>query len=334
MNGTSTSSSHYQEEDFLSAINSSFHLLRSRSTSTAIVDLEGHVTAGTVKISWPLWPKGSLENDLRKAVQGSGDHNIGVHISDLELLGQRSSGPQSSDSSLATSCRLLDGDIRTVATIYPRQYAKVWLDCFKCHYALWKKGIFHCDIRDSSLMFRKLPSGDLVGFLGDFDLAEGKSSPPFHPLGTARFKAFGLLELEEEKRRFKHEYWFDVESCFWVAIVDISSYPQEERVLAAAEYASWGLESNLQCVKDKMWWLARLTSQHKVTKSHIQTWKIFQLLVPAIAKWSEGVMRKDMDQIPTAEELGVDGVYGWVLDVVQRSMQAAEKEEEVTATRV
>ncbi|TFK68409.1 hypothetical protein BDN72DRAFT_679723 [Pluteus cervinus] len=308
--------SDYQEDDFLSLSSSSYRLETAKPTPM-ILDLEG---IASVKTSWPLWPaQKSLRHNFPKAIQSSGDQNVEERHSDLELLGQRSFRQHSSDSESVdvVPTRPLDGDIRTVATKYPLQYAKVWLDCFECHYALWKKGIFHCDIRDNNLMFKKLPSGELVGFLSDFDLAKDGSSPPFHQTGygTTEFMACKILSVPG----IRPEYWFDVESFFWVAVIDTASYPKGERKSIARHYAEWGLMSNRACRAHKLGWLYDQPSGHQATSSHTQTWGIFQQLLPTIRTWASVG-----NPAEGAEVLGMDGVYKLVHDVVEKGIKDIE----------
>ncbi|TFK68410.1 hypothetical protein BDN72DRAFT_960254 [Pluteus cervinus] len=170
-------------------------------------------------------------------------------------------------------------------------------------------------------MFKRLPSGELVGFLGDFDLAKDESSPPFHQTGygTAEFMAYKILSVPG----IRHEYWFDVESFFWVAVIDTASYPKGERQSIAKEYAEWGLMSNKSSRNAKLGWFFSDNHGHEATPSHTQTWGIFQQLLPAITTWATN-LRSDENPVERIEVLGMDGVYKLVRDVVERGIKDIE----------
>ncbi|KAI0737273.1 hypothetical protein BC629DRAFT_384474 [Irpex lacteus] len=112
----------------------------------------------------------------------------------------------------------------------------VWLDCFRCHFQLWKWGLHHRDISPNNLMYYWTEQGRIVGVLNDFDLAVLASSAAQSSkerTGTLPYMANDLLQ--SRGRPIAHFYEYDAESFIYVLLWAASGY-DEGNVTPATPY--------------------------------------------------------------------------------------------------
>ncbi|GJJ09879.1 hypothetical protein Clacol_004103 [Clathrus columnatus] len=124
------------------------------------------------------------------------------------------------------------------------EFWKAYWDIVTTHHTLWEKGIEHCDISVSNLMYRikdKVPKG----VLNDFDLSrlsiggkrEGTRANDW--TGTIPFIAIDLLSPSAEEGKVRHLYRHDLESFAWVLFWVVSHYDEGKEILKLQSRPSW-----------------------------------------------------------------------------------------------
>ncbi|KAF9644598.1 hypothetical protein BDM02DRAFT_3102628 [Thelephora ganbajun] len=181
------------------------------------------------KIYWPEKTRTSEVDILRKAKEyGEKIDFIGNHIP--EMVCHRD--PKFLCSSTKTIRQFLglptDGSrclriivfrrLRPIKELKEKEMLTAYLQCFFCHFCLWKKGIRHGDTNLGNLMWDDRRK---VGVLNDFDLArlaDQTGASGQDNTETLPFMALDLLSEEglrgEIPRRYRHE----AESFAWVLI--------------------------------------------------------------------------------------------------------------------
>jgi len=111
--------------------------------------------------------------------------------------------------------------LRPIWTLLPdsKELLDVWIQCFLCHYGLWKGGVQHRDISASNLMYYRQLDGKVIGVVNDFDLATlAGSERKFgnERTGTVPFMAMELLQKDGQDGCVVHRYRHEVESFIWV----------------------------------------------------------------------------------------------------------------------
>jgi hypothetical protein len=151
----------------------------------------------------------------------------------------------------------LDGTIRDLSGA---EYWKVYWETFLCefafshhistrylyflasgHYGLWTRGVYHRDISDGNLMYRKDKyTGEVIGVLADFDLSslKAKTSRNTELTGTVPFMALDLLSPEALAGKVEHDYCHEAEAYFWVGVYDTACYDNGHTV-HSADPAQW-----------------------------------------------------------------------------------------------
>ncbi|KAG1855272.1 hypothetical protein F4604DRAFT_1590846, partial [Suillus subluteus] len=87
------------------------------------------------------------------------------------------------------------------------------------HRALWKKGMYHCDISPSNLMgYRDRLGGRFISVLDDFDLSSTERHGPrgIECTETIPFMPLHLLVPKVGAGKVEHVYYDDAESFIWV----------------------------------------------------------------------------------------------------------------------
>ncbi|KAF9643788.1 hypothetical protein BDM02DRAFT_3151168 [Thelephora ganbajun] len=136
--------------------------------------------------------------------------------------------------------------LRPIKELKEKEMLTAYLQCFFCHFCLWKKGIRHGDISLGNLMWDDRRK---VGILNDFDLArfaDQTGASGQDNTGTLPFMALDLLSEEglrgEIPRRYRHE----AESFAWTLIcLCLATHPNAK---------------DLACVLHK-YWLDRYVKQ-------------------------------------------------------------------------
>ncbi|KAF9007474.1 hypothetical protein BDQ17DRAFT_1350704 [Cyathus striatus] len=153
-----------------------------------------------------------------------------------------------------------------------RQVLQGWVQCLKCHYALWNKDTEHGDISVWNLMWD--PQNN-CGVLNDWDLAfEGYGA---ERTGTMPFMARELLDdpyYLDGQRLYRHE----IESFIWVIIwicfkVDLPSeldswHSGDSRIVGAAK------DSTVMKAKRQYW--------KNVPRPFTATWQVCLLLLQVL----------------------------------------------------
>ncbi|GJJ09882.1 hypothetical protein Clacol_004106 [Clathrus columnatus] len=148
------------------------------------------------------------------------------------------------------------------------EFWKAYWDIVTTHHALWEKGIEHCDISVSNLMYRikdKVPKG----VLNDFDLSRlsigGKreGTRANDRTGTIPFIAIDLLSPPAEKGKVRHLYRHDLESFAWVLFWVVSHYDEGKEILSqSVPFADWHISAS-RTRRDKIAFLSELELQSR-----------------------------------------------------------------------
>ncbi|KAI0055907.1 hypothetical protein BV25DRAFT_1921449 [Artomyces pyxidatus] len=104
-----------------------------------------------------------------------------------------------------------------------RDFLTAWVECVKCHYALWAAGVEHSDPSLDNLMVRvtRAPDGAeaVSGVMNDWDLANLRGISQHTGLertGTLPFQALELLTDEYWRGEVERLYRHDLEALIWV----------------------------------------------------------------------------------------------------------------------
>ena len=190
----------------------------------------------------------------------------------------------------------LDGTIRDLSGA---EYWKVYWETFLCeftffhqistrflyflpsgHYGLWMQGVFHRDISDGNLMYRRdKNTREVTGVLADFDLSslDSKTCRNTERTGTVPFMALNLLSEKALQGEVKHDYAHDAESFFWVGAYDTACY-DNGRVVDSAVPTQWNSLGAIAMCKEKTFYIHNDT--HLPTPSQEVVWNgLFSLQV-------------------------------------------------------
>jgi len=179
-----------------------------------------------------------------------------------------------SRSLVALIFKRLDGTIRELSGA---KYWKVYWDTFLCHYGLWTNGVYHRDISDGNLMYRK-DKGKVIGVLADFDLSslEGDVTSNTERTGTVPFMALDLLSKKALAGEVKHDYGHEAEAYFWVGVYDTACY-HNGLIVDDAAPAQWNSLGATAMRKEKRDYLSSL-NEHSATDSQKNVWGGLSLL--------------------------------------------------------
>ncbi|KAF8430631.1 hypothetical protein L210DRAFT_3730569, partial [Boletus edulis BED1] len=85
--------------------------------------------------------------------------------------------------------------LRPITELHGDLFLNTWWAMVKCHYVLWKGGVYHWDISPSNLMYRIDKQNQIVAVLNDFDLASMEATfIRTQCTGTVPFMAVQLLD--------------------------------------------------------------------------------------------------------------------------------------------
>jgi Fungal protein kinase len=190
----------------------------------------------------------------------------------------------------------LDGTIRDLSGA---EYWKVYWETFLCefafshhistrysyclasgHYGLWTRGVYHRDISDGNLMYKRdKDTGDVIGVLGDFDLSslQGNYRSNTERTGTVPFMALNLLSDKALAGNVEHDYCHEAEAYFWVGVYDTACYHNGHTVDGAvpAQWNSLGARSMREKKTDYLSFL----DGHVATSSQKDVWLGLRLLL-------------------------------------------------------
>src|SRR6266404_9047089 len=147
------------------------------------------------------------------------------------------------------------------------------------HYGLWTHGIYHRDISDGNLMYRRdKNTGEVIGVLADFDLSslEEQASQNTERTGTVLFMALDLLSTKALVGQVTHDYGHEAEAYFWVGVYNTACYDNGHTVHLAVP-AQWNSLGAITMRKDKRDYLAILP-EHVATSSQKDVWNGLYLL--------------------------------------------------------
>ncbi|PVF92559.1 hypothetical protein CPB86DRAFT_744149 [Serendipita vermifera] len=167
----------------------------------------------------------------------------------------------------------LDGPITKLEGF---RFWKAVYDCFKCHLALWKHGIYHRDISSGNLMCKKVGE-QVVGVLIDYDLAtraRDGSLGNTDRTGTVPFMALDLISEQGLKQRVPHVYRHDAESFFWVLMWIVTQFEGGERKYHI--HNSWGRQGFNESAKSR---LAQLVRWHRYP-GQVEVTSSFEIFEP------------------------------------------------------
>ncbi|KZT08871.1 uncharacterized protein LAESUDRAFT_723193 [Laetiporus sulphureus 93-53] len=98
------------------------------------------------------------------------------------------------------------------------EFLRVWVECYRCHFALWMKGFEHRDISIDNLLYDPITR---KGVLNVFDLAgirldSKKQATGQERIGTIPFMAIDLLSSKYFHGEIVRLYRHDFESFLWI----------------------------------------------------------------------------------------------------------------------
>ncbi|RDB21959.1 hypothetical protein Hypma_010828 [Hypsizygus marmoreus] len=123
-----------------------------------------------------------------------------------------------------------------------------WVECYRCHRALWLAGVEHGDVSLANLMYNP---DTHQGVLNDFDFSVFRqSSQGVHvaPHGTAAFMPLDLLCDEYSCGTIQRLYRHDLESFIWVLVW--MTFSTNEAF--SAVFAKWDTYDYTDCKKEKL----------------------------------------------------------------------------------
>ena len=208
----------------------------------------------------------------------------------------------------------LDGTIRDLSGA---EYWKVYWETFLCefafshhistrylyflasgHYGLWAQGVYHRDISDGNLMYRRdKNTGEVIGVLGDFDLSslKAKTSRNTERTGTVPFMALDLLSTEALAGEVEHDYGHEAEAYFWVGVYDTACYDNGHTIHSAVP-AQWNSLGAIAMGKKKLYYLTNLR-KHVATPSQKDVWKGLSLLQEPLER--RQIFKRPMEPDPS-----------------------------------
>jgi hypothetical protein len=191
----------------------------------------------------------------------------------------------------------LDG---TIQDLSGAEYWKVYWETFLCefafshhistrysyflasgHYGLWTQGVYHRDISDGNLMYKR-DKDTVIGVLADFDLSslQGKYISKTERTGTVPFMALDLLSEKALAGEVEHDYGHEAEAYFWVGVYDTACYDNGLTVHDAVP-AQWDSLGANAMRKEKKDYLSRL-KEHDATPSQKDVWEGLSILRDAL----------------------------------------------------
>ncbi|ETW83210.1 hypothetical protein HETIRDRAFT_439698, partial [Heterobasidion irregulare TC 32-1] len=249
-----------------------------------------------VKIYWPEESRLSEGRIISEAYKrGEGNLDIVEHLPKMYL---EHDFPEHSTNHIRDALRLTRPDGRRATRILRlavflkldpiialggEEFMKAYLDCVRCHFALWTLGIQHSDLSLSNVMI----NDQKRGILNDWDLAtiEGISKHDgCDRTGTVPFMALDLLKPSYWEGKIKRQYHHDLEGFLWILPYVCLQYKDGNMVTNPLK--SWNTGHYAICREKKSDFLRNLrTKPHlipKATSSYEWEWLVFHRFVQRI----------------------------------------------------
>ncbi|KAH7904499.1 hypothetical protein BJ138DRAFT_904802, partial [Hygrophoropsis aurantiaca] len=182
--------------------------------------------------------------------------------------------------------------LRPIAELGSKEMVKTWWQIVRCHYALWKQGLYHRDISENNLMYYRDKNDIPVGVLNDFDLSSTKQNQQGHErTGTIPFMAIQLLKQQSIAGHRGHLYQHDAESFIWVLTWLSLAYENGQRRYANANLEVLFSLSAFDCGVRKASFLFDCTHVTPRWPSQVENWALarkclqlvaFHMVVPAV----------------------------------------------------
>ncbi|KAG2113446.1 uncharacterized protein F5147DRAFT_46113 [Suillus discolor] len=177
-----------------------------------------------------------------------------------------------------------------ITTLSGEEFLLAWWEVVKCHRALWKRGVHHCDISPSNLMGYRL-RGRFMSVLNDFDLSSIKESlssiqdspKGFERTGTVPFMALDLLM--PGAGRVEHVYRHDAESFIWVLTWICLRYKKGKLRRKRRPLDEWLTADAMGCFYQKAVFLGMQPTM-RPTRSHKENFKVASNCLDVIHKYS------------------------------------------------
>ncbi|KZS99785.1 uncharacterized protein LAESUDRAFT_688867, partial [Laetiporus sulphureus 93-53] len=221
-------------------------------------------TDAVVKIYWPEVARTSEAVIIDKAVElGRGDPLIEGHLPTVlasydldystgtirediqkegQLVGSAIGGPR---------CMriLLMPKLLPIGELPAKTFIERWIECYRCHFALWMKGIEHTDISLDNLLYD--PTTE-KGVLNDFDLArirldDRNQATGQERTGTIPFMPMDLLSDEYFRGEIVRLYRHDFESFLWILPYKLLRGVDKQD----ADLAKWNTGDYSRCLDSK-----------------------------------------------------------------------------------
>ncbi|KAG1741269.1 hypothetical protein EDB19DRAFT_717988 [Suillus lakei] len=164
-----------------------------------------------------------------------------------------------------------------ITKLSDQKFLTAWWHIVVCHYALWDKGVHHCDISPSNLMVYKTSDGRYIGVLNDFDLSSTRDSPSSQErTGTVPFMALELLMQDAIEGKVKHLYQHDAESFMWVLTWICLRYQNGDLLSKGRPFDEWLRVDVHGCRKEKNDFLMTGRERIEPSPSHRKNWDVAQ----------------------------------------------------------
>jgi len=164
-------------------------------------------------------------------------------------------------------------------------------------------GVYHRDISDGNLMYKKDDTGKVIGVLGDFDLSSllAKPSTNTERTGTVPFMALDLLTKKALAGEVPHDYGHEAEAYFWVGVYDTACY-NNGRTVNTAPPAQWNSLNATTLREKKLDYLDRL-EEHEATASQEDVWNGLSYLEGPLER--RRIFRRSKTKKPVPDTLDV-----------------------------
>ncbi|KZS99784.1 uncharacterized protein LAESUDRAFT_732882 [Laetiporus sulphureus 93-53] len=274
--------------------------------------IEGHLP--TVLASYDLnYSTGTIREDIQKEGRTVGNAIGDSHC--MRLLLMRKLLP-------------IDG-------LPAEEFLRVWVECYRCHFALWMKGLKHTDISLDNMLYDPVTQKGVLNVCNLVYLDDRSQAIGQERTGTVPFMAMDLLSREYFRGEIARLYRHDFESFLWILLYRLlRGFTTEQN----KDLGKWNTGNYKDCFESKSAFLARYMGTWEATDENALVWKgvgfwLFRWLDEKL--YTMRRLRDLKNQEP--EELswsGLEEINRWDDPSNQSSTQVLKDAEGVIATRL
>ncbi|KZT08877.1 uncharacterized protein LAESUDRAFT_696214 [Laetiporus sulphureus 93-53] len=216
------------------------------------------------------------------------------------------------------------------------EFLRVWVECYRCHFALWMKGFEHTDISIDNLLYDPISR---KGVLNVFDLARIRLDSKNQATGQEQtgaipFMAMDLLSRECFRGEIVRLYRHDFESFLWILPHKLLRGVDEQ----GANLAKWDTGDYNRCLDSKNTFLNTNLGRWRAKDENERVWE-------GIGYWLMDWLRDKLYEMTklhgvrnlAPEELSqsdLDKINRWDDQSNQSAIQVLKEAESVIATRL